>query len=180
METRVTSENELLARAQRHDRLALAEIYDRYSPGIFRYARRLLGDADLAEDCVADTFQRFLLALRRQRGPREHLQAYLFRIAHNWVTDHYRREAPVEGLEDELWPDTSQDPEADAQQHIQQGALRKAIRQLTPDQQQVILLKYVEDWDNAAIARAMHKPVGSIKSLQHRALARLQSYLEKE
>jgi DNA-directed RNA polymerase specialized sigma24 family protein len=54
--------------------MALAEIYDTYRPGLYRYAMRLLGDASLAEDCVAETFARFLKALHTRQGPREHLQ----------------------------------------------------------------------------------------------------------
>jgi RNA polymerase sigma-70 factor (ECF subfamily) len=58
--------------------------------------------------------------------------------------------------------------------------MRKALLQLTPDQQQVIAFKYLEDWNNEEIAQALRKPVGAIKSLQHRALARLKKVLEKE
>ena len=59
------SDKDLLSRARRLQRQALAEVYDRFSPGLYRYARRLLGDADLAEECVAETFSRFLRALHR-------------------------------------------------------------------------------------------------------------------
>ena len=72
----------------------LAEIYDQYSPGLYRYAMRLLGDVQLAEDCVAETFSRFLRVLHAGGGPREYLQAYLYRVAHNWITDQYRRTNP--------------------------------------------------------------------------------------
>ncbi len=80
---------------------ALAEIYDRYSPGLYAYAMRLLGDACLAEDCVSETFARFLKSLRAGQGPEAYLQAYLYRIAHNWITDHYRRQ-PMLDLDEDL------------------------------------------------------------------------------
>src|SRR5512146_3289115 len=90
----VPNEIELLAGAQSFDLDSLAIIYDVYSPGLYGYAMRLLGDDCLAEDCVSETFSRFLKALRAGKGPQDHLQAYLYRIAHNWITDRYRREPP--------------------------------------------------------------------------------------
>jgi len=55
-----------------------------------------------------------------------------------------------------------------------------ALRRLTPDQQQVIALKYLEGWENKEIAISLKKPVGAIKSLQHRALASLKKNLKSE
>ena len=88
----MSNEQDLLQRASKIETQALAEIYDSYSPGIYRYAMRLLGDMTLAEDCVAETFARFLKSLQEQRGPRNNLKAYLYRIAHNWIVDHYRKD----------------------------------------------------------------------------------------
>ena len=98
----VPEEQDLLQRAARLETKALTEIYDTYSPGMYRYAMRLLGDATLAEDCVAETFTRFLDALQKRRGPRDHLQAYLYRIAHNWVVDSYRQQKDDSALDDSL------------------------------------------------------------------------------
>lgn len=179
METVVPPDSLLLERARQFDRQALAEVYDLYSPGLYRYAMRRLGDAQLAEECVAETFSRFLHALHGRKGPRDFLQAYLYQVAHNWITDFYRRDPPLEQLPEDhaaLAPD----PEAAAEQALRDARLRQAIRRLTPDQQQVILLKFVEEWENEAIAKAMHKPVGAVKSLQHRALASLQRILNEE
>ncbi len=69
----MASEKQLLKRARKYDQQTLAEIYDRYSPGIFRYAVRLLKDGEQAENCVSETFSRFLSALQRGGGPKDHL-----------------------------------------------------------------------------------------------------------
>ena len=69
------TEMSLLAEARRFEERALAEIYDQFSPGLHRYAMRLLGEVDLAEECVGDTFTRFLQAIHRGGGPRQHLKA---------------------------------------------------------------------------------------------------------
>lgn len=177
MDARVRSDTDLLLRARRLDSQALAQVYDQYSPGLYRYALRLLGDPSQAEDCVAETFSRFLGALRDGKGPRDHLQAYLYRIAHNWITDQFRRERAVEELDENIAA-SAQGPEEAASVRIQQAHLREAIRRLTPDQQQVVALKYLEGWENEQIALTLGKPVGAVKSLQHRALAALHKILD--
>ena len=171
-------EQELLQAARSLDSNALAAIYDRYSPRLYRYAMRLLGDASTAEDCVAETFSRFLQALQANKGPRDYLQAYLFRAAHNIIADHYRRQPAIEEL-DEFQPDEG-DTEESARLNLRQRHVRAALRELTDDQQQVIALKFLEGWDNDEIARALRKPIGAIKSLQHRALASLKRKLLDE
>ena len=169
------SEHVLLAQAKQLDSCALSEIYDFYSPRLYRYAMRLLGDACSAEDCVAETFSRFLQAMRAHRGPNHYLQAYLFRTMHNLVVDRYRHQPTMETMDDDS--PSSENTEQSTDQRLRQARVRNAIRQLTAEQQQVIALKFLEGWDNEEIALALGKPVGAVKSLQHRALSRLQKTL---
>jgi RNA polymerase sigma-70 factor, ECF subfamily len=174
-------EKELLKGAQNYNQPALAEIYDRFSPGLYRYAVRLLGEADLAEDCVSETFNRFLSALQQRKGPREHLQAYLYRIAHNWITDHYRNSFPlILPLVPELTVGFEEDPAQVMIRLVEHQLIRGALSRLTPDQRQVLVLKFVEDWDNAEIAAALNRSVGSVKALQHRALENLRRILRAQ
>jgi RNA polymerase sigma-70 factor, ECF subfamily len=175
----VPPETELLERARTFDHQALIGIYDYYSPRVYRYALRLIGDPERAEDCVAETFTRFLQALKSRKGPTDYIQAYLFRVAHNWITDQYYRQIQIESLFDEF-PDRSAGAEETTDLHIRQMRLRSALQKLTPDQRQVIALKYLEEWDNELIARALKKPVGAVKSLQHRALANLKRLISIE
>ncbi len=177
----MATEQSLLQRAQRYDLDALAQIYDKYSPGLYRYAMRLVGDEDLADECVADTFDRFLTVLKGGRGPERYLQAYLYRVAHNWITDFYRRQPPPSLP---LEPDRQHNPGADPQQVLAKQAeaerVRDALRLLTPDQRQVVVLKYLEDWENKDIAAAVDKQIGAVKALQHRALRSMRRILMKE
>ena len=173
------SEKELLKAALRFDSKALAQVYDLYSPELYRYATRFLGDPSVAEDCVAETFSRFLKAIHAKCGPKDYLKAYLYRIAHNWIADYYRRTPDVAELKD-THPAPDNPPEKEANLRIRQAQVRKAIKKLTPDQQQVIMLKYLEGWKNEEVAQALRKPVGAVKSLQHRALARLEKILSRE
>jgi len=177
-----------LQRVRRLDEAALAEVYDTFSPAIYAYALRLLDNEDLAEECVAETFSRMLLAIRRGGGPDEHLRAYLYRVAHNWITDQYRCRPEVLSLDllDENSRDPSNgeasgsDPHQEMERRTRQARVRLALGRLTPDQRQVVVLKYLEDFDHAEIARMLNKPVGAIKSLQHRALEALRCLLEAQ
>jgi len=175
----MADEEKLLRSMRAFDQAALAEAYDTYSPRLYRYAWRLLGDAALAEDCVADTFTRLLRALAEGGGPRGHLQAYLYRTAHNWVTDYYRRRRSVSELS-AAYPDAGVSPGEAAERNLRQDALRTALARLTPDQRQVVALKYLEGWTNEDAARALGKPVTAVKALQHRALAALHKLLAEE
>lgn len=170
----------LLARARQFNDDALAEIYDRFSPALYAYAMRLTGDPNTADECVAEVFSRFLTALRHGKGPGEHLKAYLYRMAHNWITDLYRRARPEAELDPELRANDVVEPHVQAALRMEQQMLRSALGLLTPDQRQVIALRYLEELDNAEIAAVVQKPVGAVKALQHRALAALRRILAPE
>ena len=172
-----TGSKDLLQGARRFDQQALGEIYDLYSGKLYAYAVRLLGSQDLAEECVADTFSRFLQALKNGGGPQDHLQAYLYRIAHNWITDTYRRQPPPSlELKEEL---AAQDKSVElrTEERMQQNRLRRALRMLTEDQRQVIVLRFLEGMENEEVAAALQKEVGAVKALQHRAVASLRRIL---
>jgi RNA polymerase sigma-70 factor (ECF subfamily) len=179
MERSVITDNELLQLARKFDPRALADIYDTFSPGIYRYAIRLTGDQDLAEECVAETFSRLLQAFKLRKGPRDYLQAYLYRIAHNWIVDYFRNKSNEPSKINDRHPDDEPSPEEQAGNVLENFQLRQAILALTPEQQQVIALKYLQGFDNMEIARILKKPVGAVKSLQHRALARLKKLMDQ-
>jgi RNA polymerase sigma-70 factor (ECF subfamily) len=170
-------ESMLLARVRQLDEAALGELYDSYSPRLFVYSCRLLGDAQTAEECVAETFYRFLKAVKSGTGPNSCLQAYLYRTAHNWITDYYRRRPVSEAELFENLVEEGAGPESLASLHVEQEQVRVALMKLTLEQRQVILLKYYEGWENEAIAETLQKPVGAVKSLQHRALGALRRLL---
>ena len=168
----------LLRQARKLDQRALAEIYDTYSTELYGYALRLLGDPSTAEDCVAETFTRFLKALHTGKGPDKYLRAYLYRVAHNWIVDSYRR-SPQEclALEERLENAQSKQLEELVDHKLLATQLRDALFQLTPDQRQVITLVFIEGWQKVEVAAALGKPVGAVKSLQHRALKALKRKL---
>lgn len=177
---RKSQDQAILERAKRFEAQTLEEIFNSFSPGIYRYAYRLLGDEELARECMSETFSRFLSALKRDSGPDDYLQAYLYRIAHNWVTDYYRSKVPPTLPLDVNTPaDPTIEPHQVVAAAMDNQQLRDALSLLTPDQRQVIVLKYLEDWEIESIAQTLNKPVGAVKALQHRALEALRRILNR-
>jgi len=173
------TDTERLDRARACEPGALAEIYDHFSTQLYAYAMRQLGDEQIAEDCVAETFTRFLKAVAAGGGPKDYLQAYLYRTAHNWICDQFRRRPVLDPLEDELVDVSSTSPEEDIEQAIFAKEMRSALRLLTDEQRQVVVLRFFEGWSHPEIAQAMDRPVGAVKALQHRALRSLERVLTK-
>lgn len=155
----------------------IAEIYELLSLPLFRYAVRLLGDPDLAEDCVAETFNKFLNALQRGVGPRENLKAYLYRIAHNWITDYYRRRSPEENLETDRIDDSLEHSVVMDTDSWERQQIRQALLQLPEAQRQVVLLRFFEEWSHEEIATATGKTIEATRALQYRALNGLRNLL---
>lgn len=168
----------LIKRARIFDQEALGEIYDLYSDALYAYAFKHVGSNQAAEDLVSETFNRFLLALQRGGGPKEHLQAYLYRITHNLITDIYRREPPppLELQEDSLVQE-GQDPSSIFAEQQDADIVRQALRLITPEQRQVIILRFLEGWSSQEISLVMNKSLGAVKALQHRGVAALERIL---
>jgi RNA polymerase sigma-70 factor (ECF subfamily) len=158
--------------AGRGDAAALGQIYDAYATRIFKYLYRRLGSVPLAEDLTADVFVRLVETSGTPHFCRGSLAPWLYRLAHNRLVDHYRRHR------ESALPDDA-DFAADEVEAVgvHRGELRVALTRLTSDQQQVIVLKFVEGLSNSEIAAALDKPEGAVKSLQHRALASLRRLL---
>ena len=100
----------------------------------------------------------------------------MYRIAQNWITDQFRKKIIPTDLDEEQYHDPK-DVQLDVEKKLQIDAIRNALSKLTPDQRQVIILKYLEGWKNNEVADLLNKPVGAIKSLQHRALGALRRIL---
>jgi len=163
-------EEVLRNRAAALDPVALEEIYDTFSARIYSYIYHRIGDAAVAEDLTGDVFVRMLEALRTERAWSTSLQGWLYRIAHNLVVDHFRRQTKRDGPElDERWM-AADDPTTSFEGLFSSNQLRIAMRFLTEEQRQVIVLKFAEGLSNVEVAEIMDKTEGAIKALQHRAL----------
>ena len=154
----------------------VSEIYDRFAPQIYRYIYHRLGNLSLAEDLTGEVFVRFI----RSAVSPENTVAYLYRSAHNLIVDHLRRNPNVLESLDERYSEERSDPARLVEVEAERFRLRQAIARLTPDQQQVIILKFVEGFSNEEIGQVLGRPEGAVKALQHRALVSLRVLLGAE
>ena len=152
---------------------ALAEIYDVFSGKLYSYVYHRTGDPSLAEDLTGDVFVRMLEAIQEDRTWTTSLQGWLYRIAHNLVVDYFRRQTKRDGPElDERWM-AADNPTTSFEGLFNSNQLGTAMRFLTEEQQQVIVLKFGEGLSNTEVAEVLGKTEGAIKALQHRGLAAL-------
>ncbi len=169
-------EHSLLERVQQHDRQALAEVYDQYFNRIHNYIRYRLGEPETAADLTGEVFLALVNAVKAGNAPNVSLTGWLYTVARNVVADYIRGKVRTVPLMDNLEADG---PTMTEQVHLSQLApvLRRAILQLTEDQQHVIALRFGQEMSLAETAEIMDKSVGAIKALQHRALASLARFL---
>ena len=167
--------------AQRGDSAALEELYLIHFDRIYGYLHVTVGNRHDAEDLTTQTFVRMLESIGRFRWGSAPFSAWLFRIAHNLAMDHFRvrRRWQLEEEVPEPPPDETTSAEAVAFQSIGRSSMLDLIEDLSPDQQQVLTLKFVFDFSNGEVATILGKTEGAIKSLQHRALTSLQKQLER-
>src|SRR5436305_12104193 len=171
----------LVERAQAGDREALEELYLIHFDRIYSYLHVSVGNRHDAEDLTTQTFLRMLESIGKFRWQSAPFSAWLFRIAHNLAMDHFRATKRWQPEEEVPEPeaDESTSAEAGALEAIGRKSMLELIEDLSPEQQQVLTLKFVFNFSNAEAATILGKTEGAIKSLQHRALVSLQKQLEK-
>jgi RNA polymerase sigma-70 factor (ECF subfamily) len=119
-----------------------------------------------------------LQALKKGGGPSENVRAYLYRVAHNWITDHYRRkDPPTISLDIEIKDDEMVNPSQMVLHEMERDQIRAALLELPAEQQEVIHLRFLEDWPHAEIADMLGKTVEATRALQYRALNSLRQML---
>jgi len=158
---------------------AVTRIYTAYAPALFRFFLAAVGDRPTAEDLTGDVFRSAIEGLPRFRGPVEALGGWLFGIAHHDLSDYRRRQTrrlvqPLDDLLEEAALATgADDPEELAIERIEGDRVLAALRQLSPDQREVLLLRLAANLTAPEVARILHKSTEAVKALQRRGLASL-------
>jgi len=173
---------ELVARGQQGDRDALEELYLIHFDRIYSYLHVSVGNRHDAEDLTTQTFLKMLEKIGTFKWQSAPFSAWLFRIAHNLAMDHFRARRRWQPEEEVPEPVGDAEPSAEltAMQTIGRESMLKLIEGLSPEQQQVLTLKFVFNLPNAEVAAILDKTEGAIKSLQHRALVSLQKQIARE
>ena len=172
---------ELVERGREGDRSALEELYLVHFDRIYSYLHLSVGSRHDAEDLTTQTFLKMLEGIGRFQWRSVPFSAWLFRIAHNLAMDHFR--ASRRWQPEEEIPEGVQGEETSAEEQalasLGQTSMLDLIERLSPEQRQVLTLKFVFRFSNAEAASILGKTEGAVKSLQHRALASLQKHVTR-
>lgn len=174
----VVAEWEIVRRAQGYDEDAVRSLYESYYPKVYSYAFLQMGDVQASEDLASDVMLKMIESIRSYRFKGLPFGAWVFRIARNRLIDlHRRRKRRGEVDLSETLASTLASPQSMAERALERGQLQVALKHLTDEQRQVVVLKFIEGFDNRSIGRIMGRSEGAIKSLQHRALLSLRRIL---
>lgn len=172
--------DQLVELSKAGDSQAFGQIYDELVKPVYRYIYYRVAQ-EVAEDLTEEAFFKAWQNLKKYKKGKHPFSSWLFRIAHNLVVDHYRKNQPVEEI-DERTPveGRAYDPKSQAQIKLTQVRIRKVIRKLPENYQQVIILRYINEMDHSEIARITGKSEGAVRTLQTRALDKLRVLLADE
>jgi RNA polymerase sigma-70 factor (ECF subfamily) len=161
---------------------AFGELYDRFVERVYRYLYFRTGSHPEAEDLTEQVFLKAWEAIGRYRWQGRPFLAWLYRLAHNTHIDHVRTQKPTLSLNNDERPVELASAAAaiELARTLDADLLARALGQLTLDQQQVIVMKFLEGLDNEQIAQTLDKREGAIRALQMRALMSLRRVLESE
>lgn len=171
----------LVKQAQAGEEAAFVALYRQNQPSVYTYIYYRVGEQMTAEDLTAEVFVRLVGKIHTFTPGQRPILAWLYTIAGNLVADHYRRKGRVswEPL-NETVRSNGHSPAHVVQKAQEHDRLVAALEQLTEEQRQVVLLKFVERRSNAETAAIVGKTEGAVKALQHRALDALRRTLEKD
>ena len=168
-------EEQLITAAKQGDADCFGRLYDHYVPPIYRFIFMKVTNRQEAEDLTHEVFMSAWSHLHRYRSRGFPFSSWLYQIARNRVIDHYRgkrQTAPIEAADTEGVVDPVS-TEARIDQNLDLETVRLAMRDLTGAQQDVVILKFLEDLSHREIAATLAKSEGAVRLIQHRALNEL-------
>lgn len=175
----ISEDQSLVLQAQAGNPDAFARLYDACVERVYRYIYFRVTDDETAEDITSQVFIKAWENLDRYKIRKSPFISWLYRIARNAVIDHYRTRKETLALEEVSPVQVSADESLDEVLEMQfvSHELRLAMQQLTEEQRQVLILKFVDGLSTPEITKLMGKRQGAVRALQMRALQRLAKYL---
>ena len=186
--------DQALAKQARTSREAFGELYERRVADIYRYVYYRVGSVEDTEDLTARVFARALKHIHNYNDRGLPFMAWLYRIAHNVVANYHRDtqrhpsvplddvdlETSAFGHADALQDDTADATDLRIDGERERARLISAIRKMSEERQQLVVLKFVQQLQNVEIGQIMGRSEGAIKSLYHRTLAQLRELMTNE
>jgi RNA polymerase sigma-70 factor (ECF subfamily) len=170
---------DLFKQAQRLDPQALGQLHDLFYPVVYKYVSFRLQDQQLCEDISSEVFVRLLDAFHRRDRHIKDVKAWMIGIASNLVNDHYRQKyrRQMEDLKDFEELPAQHSTESSVERSLTMEEIRWAMKELTPDQQHVLALRFSQDLSLEETASMVGKSINAVKVLQFRALAAMRRLL---
>jgi RNA polymerase sigma-70 factor (ECF subfamily) len=169
----------LVRAAQAGDARAFGELYERYRQPLYRYCLARSDSPHEAEDLVSDVFLKAMESLARYRDQGLPFIAFLYRVARNAAVDRSRKAKGSSLFEMTTEPRSSSDVEGEASRSADMDAVLGALRKIKPEYREVILLRFVEGYSAADVAKLLEKGEKAIWNLQQRGLERLRNELKR-
>lgn len=171
---------DLVLKAQDGDQEAFAKIYDIFVDPIYRYVFYRVKSGE-AEDLVGTIFLKVWEHIRKYQSGQHSFSAWIFRIAHNLVIDHYRsvKDREFDDLDLNV-PDMKREhnPIKMTESAMHQEVLKMALTKLKKPYQEILIHKFINDLSNPEIAQILRKSEGGLRILQFRALRALRQELQ--
>jgi len=171
----------LVDRAASGDAEAFGYLYDIYADRIYRHIYYRTNNVDDSRDMTQEVFARAWRKLPAYKTTGTPFLGWLFTISHNRVIDYYRTRKDQVYLDNETSRGGQENnPEELAEAGFTRDEVRRAIRQLSGEQQQVILMSFIEGLEYSEIALALHKSEGIITVIFHRGLKKLREIRRRQ
>ena len=166
----------------RPDAQTLADLYEKLYDRIAWYVTARTGNRDIGEDLAGEVFVRAVESIGSFRDRGAPIEAWLFRIAHNLVVDHYRRNArrPAVSLDDAMQLPAAADTHGEVEQRLAMERVTQMMQHLNPAQQEVIALRFSGGLSAEEAGAVMGRTAGAIRELQRTALKALRSLMGPE
>ncbi len=177
-----TNPRTLIERAKQGDEKAFGALYDTYFVPIFRYIYARTKRKEDTEDLAQQVFLKIYKSLPTFSQQGDSPLTYFFTVARNTVVDYWRKKKNVVSSPDQAFlhniQDSRKNPDQLAQDRDLQELLSGAIRTLTQDQQEVVILRFVNELSNKEISEVLQKSEEAVRQLQWRALQVLRKRLK--
>ena len=175
-----TTDERLLQQAGKGDQAAFLELYDRYREPVFRFAYRLLGSVEIAEDVTHDCFLSLIRKPENFRPERASLKTYLYAAARNLALKHFRNQGREAGM-DEVTQEPQGSPRRGPLRRLLDEELathvKEAVFSLPPLQREALILFEYEGLSLSEVAEIAGTDVGAIKARLYRAREGLRRFL---
>ena len=180
-------EKVLIKRAKDGESSAFGLLYDNYLPKIYRFVLLKVSHREEAEDLTHQAFLKAWENIGRYKDEGFPFSSWLYKIARNAVIDHYRSvkhsktEANIDDFDEELSEFTAENSfDKDIDRKIELRKISDGIKKLKEIEQDIIIMRFIDDLPHEEVASVIGKSVGATKLIQHRAIKKLQQILKHD